>query len=77
MTVLDLLRVCRGVSIGMHAQRKASVGWKGPAGVIYSNLVLKARYHHQYIWSSVNLSCLVMKVPQEWQYCIFSALVSV
>lgn len=65
MTVLDLLRVCRGVSIGMHAQRKASVGWKRPVGVIYSNLVPKADYHHhQYIWSSVNLSCLVMKTPR-------------
>lgn len=64
MTVLGMLRVCRGVSIGMHAQRKASVGWKGPVGVIYSNLVLKAEYHHQYIWSSVNLSCLVMKTPR-------------
>lgn len=64
MTVLDLLRVCRGVSIGMHAQRKASVGWIGPIDVIYSNLVLKADYHHQYIWSSVNLSCLVMKTPR-------------
>lgn len=77
MTVLDLLRVCRGVRIGMHAQRKASVGWIGPVGVIYSNLVLKADYHHQYIWSSVNLSCLVMKTPrngniassQPWSPC--------
>lgn len=64
MTVLDLLRVCRGVSIGMRAQRKASVGWKGSAGVIQFNLLLKADYHHQYIWLSVNLSCLVTKTPR-------------
>lgn len=33
--------------------------------------MLKADYHHQYIWSSVNLSCLVMKTPRNGNTAAF------
>lgn len=39
-------------------------GWKRPADGILYNFVLNTDYYQQYVWSSVNLSSWVLKIPR-------------